>query len=219
VLPIALRDLDIPPIKTHPASHLKSASSEDRHMGVRENISEDNVGPDTPLLRRQPNISAEDRPSLRSLLANPRVRTAIINYSILSLIDIAFVVLQPLILATPVSAGGLGMSPPQIGTIMGVFGLLDGVIEIICFPPLCRAIGTKRVYMLGIGSFWVAIAAFPLMNVLVRWNGLGIHVYLVMFLQLIVLILDGMAFGRSALISFTSLSADRHFTKLVRLCS
>jgi Na+/melibiose symporter-like transporter len=164
-------------------------------LSNRRHVDEENVGPETPLLGGQAKKMALDHPSLKSLLANPRVRTAILNYSILSLLDIAYVVLQPLVLATPVSAGGLGLSPPQIGLIMGLFGFIDGTIEIICFPALCRRLGTKRVFILGIGSFWIAIAAFPLMNFLVKRNGLGLGVYLVMVLQLMVIILDGMAFG------------------------
>jgi hypothetical protein len=182
-------------LKTHASGRFSSTTVED---GLRDgllDVDEEVPGPETPLLRRQRKQLKQTTPSLHSLIINSRVRTAILNYSILALLDIAFVVLQPLILSTPISSGGLGLSPPQIGVIMGVFGLVDGLIEIVCFAPLCRMVSTKKVYLMGIASFPFAIASFPIMNFFARRDGLSINVWLVMGLQLFILILNGMAFG------------------------
>src|ERR1700722_9737611 len=148
-------------------------------------------GPETPLLT---SANPTTKSSLFSILT-PRVQRAILNYSLLSLLDIAVVALQPLVLSTSVDAGGLGLSPATIGLTLGVFGVLDGIAEVACFAWMCKKIGTRNLYAIGIASFTGVIIAFPVMNWLVRLQGLSLLVWLIMGIQFCLLILDGMAFG------------------------
>lgn len=151
-------------------------------------------GPETPLLSSPGPVETSLTPSLFTVVT-PRVQRAILNYSLLSLLDITFVALQPLILSTSVDTGGLGLPPATIGLALGIFGLLDGIIEITCFAWMCRKIGTRKLYSVAIASFAGAIAAFPIMNWLVRRQGLSLMVWVVMGIQFAIIVLDGMAFG------------------------
>jgi hypothetical protein len=62
---------------------------------------------------------ARSQISLMKLLRTPGVALVIGNYGLLAILDIAFAALNPLFLASPVTLGGLGLTPAQIGTIMG----------------------------------------------------------------------------------------------------
>ena len=50
----------------------------------------------------------------------------------------SFRALQPLFLSTPIAIGGLGFDPPTIGTVMSVYGTLNGVFTIFFFSRLTR---------------------------------------------------------------------------------
>jgi hypothetical protein len=125
------------------------------------------------------------------------VTLAVSNYMLLSLIDIVLCVLQPLVFSTPIDAGGLGLNPVEIGIALGIFGLVDGIIEVTCFAWLCKTLGTGRLYRIAIASFFAAFLAFPLMNWIAKSQGLVLLVWIVMGMQFVVMIMDGMAFGES----------------------
>jgi hypothetical protein len=59
------------------------------------------------------------QPSLLKLLRSPGVALAVGNYGLIAILDIAYVALTPVFLASPVALGGLGLDPAQIGMIMG----------------------------------------------------------------------------------------------------
>lgn len=58
------------------------------------------------------------QPSIRDI-ATRSVIVAVANYCALALLDIAFCALLPLFCATSIADGGLGLSPSQIGLILG----------------------------------------------------------------------------------------------------
>jgi hypothetical protein len=70
--------------------------------------------------------------ALKDLLQAPGVALAVGNYGLLAVLDIAFCALQPLFFASPVPLGGLGLSPAQIGMIMG-----GGHLTIPCSATQC----------------------------------------------------------------------------------
>ena len=71
--------------------------------------------------------------SLRNLLT-PRVLTVMLNYAILALLDMAFFVLLPVFLNTPISNGGLGMSPSLIGICLAgyVLRIVPNEVDVVC---------------------------------------------------------------------------------------
>jgi hypothetical protein len=82
---------------------------------------------------------------LKSLLVF-RVIIAGSNYAFVSLVDISFRAIQPLFLSTPIELGGLGLSPFTIGTILSVFGVLNGFCQIFFFPSIHKR-GARRKFL------------------------------------------------------------------------
>ena len=136
---------------------------------------------------------------MRTVLTRP-VLISIANYGALALADIAFIAFLPLFLSTPVTLGGLGLSPPTIGTILGALGVLDGLFQALFFARAVDAWGAKRVYQAGIAAFVPLYALFPAMNAVARARGdgggeIGGVVWALVILQLGMVCVMDMAFG------------------------
>ncbi|KAH7928077.1 MFS general substrate transporter [Leucogyrophana mollusca] len=122
--------------------------------------------------------------SLRALLV-PRVVVPIINYAFLAFIDQCLVVLQPLMYSTSLQLGGLSFSSFTIGIILGVWGVINGIIQIVAFPKLLQRFGPRKLYTVAFGCYLVTIAAFPLMGFLAKRKGrIDASVWAVLILQL-----------------------------------
>ena len=72
--------------------------------------------------------------------------------------------------STPPEFGGLGLAPAQIGTILGVFGVLNGIVQVGCFARVRGWLGQRGTYVLGIVGLGVAFGMFPVLGVLLRWG-------------------------------------------------
>ncbi|KAL0063438.1 hypothetical protein AAF712_009642 [Marasmius tenuissimus] len=107
---------------------------------------------------------------LRDLLVWPVV-ISISNYVSLAFLNIAFNALLPLFLAMPISIGGLGLSPPTIGYIMGGYGGGSGIFQFFYFAKIMRWFGERRMFLNGISTFVVMFALMPMCNVMARANG------------------------------------------------
>jgi hypothetical protein len=131
---------------------------------------------------------------LRSLLT-PRVIIAAGNYAFLSLVDIAFRAIQPLFYSTPIELGGLGMPPSTIGQILSVYGILNGVFQVLFFARIHDYWGSKKVFVIGIASAFPAFAAFPLMSYLAKTQGLSTTVWAVVAFQTVISIGPSLSYG------------------------
>lgn len=131
---------------------------------------------------------------LRSLMT-PRVIIAAGNYASLSLVDIAFRAIQPLFFSTPVALGGLGMPPSTIGKILSVYGVLNGLFQIMFFARIHDYWGSKKVFAAGIASAFPAFAAFPLLNYLARTQGLSTTVWAIVAFQTVISIGLSLSYG------------------------
>jgi len=120
---------------------------------------------------------------LRALLVPP-VLIAAGNYATLSLLDIAFRTSQPLFFATPIELGGLGLNPPQIGNILSIYGVVNGLFQIFFFADLHDRFGSKAIYTTAIVSAIPVILTFPSINALARSQGLNWMVWSLVGLQL-----------------------------------
>jgi hypothetical protein len=114
-----------------------------------------------------------------------RVVLSVINYGILSLVDISYRAIQPLFFSTPVKSGGLGLAPPAIGKILACFGLLNSIFQLLCFARAHALWGTKGLFIGGMLCAIPTFALFPVMNALARAYGVGRVVYAAVALQLI----------------------------------
>lgn len=143
----------------------------------------------------KPDVPSDEKPiSLRSLLTR-RVVIAAANYAMLSLVDIAFRAIQPLFFSTPIHLGGLGLPPPIIGNIMAVFGILNGVFQVFFFAKIHDRWGSKTVFIAGIVSAIPVFAAFPIMNLLARTQGLSLALWVVVGLQIVISIMLSLSYS------------------------
>ncbi|KAI1786343.1 MFS general substrate transporter [Ganoderma leucocontextum] len=137
----------------------------------------------------------EDGPlPLRAIFTRP-VILSIANYGVLALVEIAFIVLAPLFLSTPIALGGLGLRPPTIGAILGTVGLLDCLVQALFFARAIDAWGPKRVFQVGMSTFVPLYALYPLMSLYARVHGLTWVVWAMVGLQNVLLCVMDMAFG------------------------
>ncbi|KAJ7617308.1 major facilitator superfamily domain-containing protein [Roridomyces roridus] len=108
--------------------------------------------------------------SLRGLLTRP-VRIAISNIGCLHFTDACWAALLPLMYATPISQGGLGLSPFTIGLLMGLCGLTNAIIQSLLGGRVIRYFGPRRMSTAAFLAFILMFAAFPVMSYLATRNG------------------------------------------------
>lgn len=72
----------------------------------------------------------------------------------------------PIFLASSSGAGGLGLSPPSIGTVLGGLGLVNGLIQVLFFVPAHKFLGTRLLYSFGVAVF---AAIYGLMALISQW--------------------------------------------------
>ena len=112
-------------------------------------------------------------PSMRKVLTR-RVIIAVLNYALLSFIDIAYIAVEPVFYATDIANGGLGLSPAKIGLCMSIYGLLVGICQIFLFPTFHRWFGSKRLLIFTLVANFPIFALFPVINLSARHSGLSL---------------------------------------------
>ncbi|KAG2128246.1 major facilitator superfamily domain-containing protein [Suillus clintonianus] len=127
----------------------------------------------------------DSKPLPLRLLLIPRVIIAAGNYAALSLLDIAFRDVQPLFFATPVELGGLGLDPPQIGNILAIYGVMNGLFQIFFFADLHDRFGSKIIYSAAMAAGIPMIITLPILNAVARVQGLSLMVWAIVSLQLV----------------------------------
>ena len=137
--------------------------------------------------------SRDEAPSpTRALLPWP-VLLSVMNYALLSFIDISYRAIQPLFYSTPVELGGLGQSPAQIGMLLAAFGIMNGTVQAFYFPALIDRWGPKRLFMTGMTTFIPLFVLYPIISFMSQAS--SSLVWVVVFLQLALGILSDMAYG------------------------
>ncbi len=131
---------------------------------------------------------------VRELLTKP-VLWSVSNYASLALLEIAYRAVQPLFLSTPIELGGLGLTPPTIGAILGSFGVFNGIVQALFFARLVDRFGPKRIFQFGMTMFLPLWVLYPVMSVLAKNQGLTTTVWAVVFFQLALSVLMDMAYG------------------------
>lgn len=135
-------------------------------------------------------------PTLRSVLTH-RVLVAVLNYALLSLIDIAFIAIQPLFYATSISVGGLGLSPPTIGTCLGLYGLFMGTFHVFFFARFYDWLGPKKLLILTLFTNIPIFALFLLINFLAKSYGMNAITWSAVCFQLCLCVFSDMSGGLS----------------------
>jgi Na+/melibiose symporter-like transporter len=146
---------------------------------------------------------------LRTLLTRKIILT-VINYHILAILEISMLSVMPVFFASC-----LHMEPSSIGLIMGIMGLVNGVVQITCFVPLHRRLGTRNIFTLGIASFLLIWLCFPLINKIYVQDGgvMGFKVSALITLLILFSTIEQMSFSEYKAPPFrieTYLSHRRH---------
>lgn len=149
----------------------------------------------------QATIHQDSQLPIRSLFT-PRVVIAAGNYASLSLVDISFRVIQPLFFSTPVHLGGLGLPLSTIGSLLASFGLLNGAAQALFFARMNKKWGPRNVFLWGLGLSIPAFATFPILSLLVRWQGQSITLWIVVFSQIVMSISLCFCYGVWTLLYF-----------------
>jgi MFS family permease len=132
---------------------------------------------------------------LRQLLT-PRVLLAIANYAMLAILDISLGALQPLYYSTPISLGGLGFSPAKIGLVMGMFGILNGILQGLFFSRIVGLVGLRRTFLISMGAFAPLFAMFPVINLVARARDVKVEVWALLVAQLLIWVIMDMSYGK-----------------------
>ncbi|KAG9032220.1 hypothetical protein FRB95_001699 [Tulasnella sp. JGI-2019a] len=179
--------------------------NKEKHFEYKQHVRLDSLSPtDEPLLSSS---QPDDEDTLVELpppkqytiweILTPGVTVAVSNYATLSLLDIARAALIPLFYATPIEAGGLGFKPSTIGVLLGVYGLLNGVMQTLFAARAQRRFGTKTVYVTALLSYFGNFTLLPLMNMAARAKGTESNplLWCILFLQLVLSVGGDAGFG------------------------
>ena len=154
-------------VQTLPRPHARNHSDNDitlddlnepEHARLLSGSEEDQSGPDD-------STDSADSTRTPSILTH-RVLLAIINFGFIAFLEIAFSALLPVFLASSPVVGGLGLSPPSIGSVLGTLGLANGLIQITFFVPVHKFFGTRPLFTLGVAAFAGIYGLMPLTS---RW--------------------------------------------------
>ena len=172
---------------------LPSAVARNRRKSEERNSS-------SPITEQQPDNNSDDDqppPPLRDLMTS-RVLGPVVNYAFLAFIEQCVSVLMPLVYATSIPYGGLGLSSFTIGIIMTALGMTIGISSAIFFPILLRNIGIYRLYRIALGCYFVNVVSYPTMNLLARRAGhVDGYVWTVIVIQLGCAVASVMTFSES----------------------
>ena len=148
----------------------------------------------------------EPKPAtLGELLRSERVRISVGNYGVVAILEIAYSSLQPLVLASPIAFGGLSLSPPVIGALLGSIGLVNGLFQGTFFASFVERFGPRRLFIAGIAAFVPMFLCYPAENY-AAWR-LGREgqplpnlVWILFILQAALLLIMEFAFGERDLV-------------------
>lgn len=131
---------------------------------------------------------------LRQIIVWP-VIISVSNYVSLAFLNICMNALLPLFFAMPIEIGGLGLSPPTIGFLMGLYGAGCGVFQGLFFSRIVERFGEKRVFMFGVSLFIPMFAMFPVISCVARWYGLCTSVWVLVSVFLSLLAVMDLSYG------------------------
>ncbi|KAI0295153.1 MFS general substrate transporter [Multifurca ochricompacta] len=142
----------------------------------------------------------QQRSSLRALLTRPVLLSISIN-ALFAFLEISNNSLVPLVYTTPIRYGGLGLDPAQMGTFLGVFGILNGAFQFAIFPRIMKLMGLRGSLLASMSCLVPAFLLFPI-------NGTADNI--LWFLVLLhMLIMVGINMAYSCIFLYTSSAAPK----------
>ncbi|KAJ7220227.1 major facilitator superfamily domain-containing protein [Mycena pura] len=127
-----------------------------------------------PLLADRQAVAPADPPSepppLRDLFTRP-VIISLSNHAFLCFCQMSFDVMIPLVYATPIELGGLGLSPLYIGRIMGFVGFLNVFAQTFWAAKAIRRFGPHRIFITMFSVLPFSFLVYPFLNYFARRAG------------------------------------------------
>ena len=140
-------------------------------------------------------LKADEPLPLRELLVYPVV-ISISNYVCLAFLNISLTALLPLFLAMPLEIGGLNLSPPIIGYIIGTFGIASAIFHTFYSASIIRRWGERRVFIAAMSTLIPVFLLPPLINFVARgWGRLSFGVCILVGILIILMVLMDLAYG------------------------
>ena len=103
----------------------------------------------------------------------------------------------------PLDIGGLNLSPPAIGYIIGSFGVIDAIFQTYFFASIVRRWGERNVFVAAMSTFIPIFLIFPVINLVAqRWGQLSIGVWILLVLLLVLFTIMDMAYGMTYMHKF-----------------
>lgn len=118
------------------------------------------------------------------------------NFGTLALVELAVYVLLPLFYSSPIEIGGLGFDPPIIGTYMGIFGITNGVIQVLFAARIIEWLGPKLLFCWAVLWFYPLILIFPIMSAVVAAEAkVGPITWILIAIQLLLMALMELSYS------------------------
>ena len=142
---------------------------------------------------------AQRPPALRALLT-PEVITLLVNYALLTFLDMCMQALLPLMWSTSIEHGGLGFSPYLIGLTMGAYGMFSALVQLTLLGPMIRRYGARKVYITNFPCLLVTFLGYPIAGYFARCAGRADwKVWCVIIVQLVANAAVPTTYGKSCL--------------------
>ena len=142
---------------------------------------------------------------IKSLLTS-RVIVAILNYALVSLIDMSYRAVRPSVFGSPVGMGGLGLEPPIIGKMFACEGVMNGLFQILFFKKIHDRLAggsTKALFLWCVPMAILVFWSFPIMARVAELQGKDVEggwlVYGVYAIQTFFFVFFNMASGEPVL--------------------
>ncbi|RDB25878.1 Protein ZINC INDUCED FACILITATOR-LIKE 1 [Hypsizygus marmoreus] len=140
-------------------------------------------------------LDTEQPPPFKALLT-PQVIITLSVYTFLAFVDMSSQILLPLVYSTSIPLGGLGFDAYQIGVILGVWGVINVIVQLSFLGNLIRRFGPTKVHIFSQCSYVWNIGLYPLLSFLVKRSGrVDAKVWTVMIVQLALRLTNNMAYG------------------------
>ncbi|KAI0270439.1 MFS general substrate transporter [Gloeopeniophorella convolvens] len=142
---------------------------------------------------RSNNCSARP-PPLRSLLTRPVLLT-VSNYAAIAFLEISVHTLVPVVYATPVEHGGLGLGPARTGICMGAYGIMNGLLQVTFFARIVKRLGVRGSLVAFVSCLIPTFLLFPIAGLHARRVGMDHALFFYIFLQLFSMVGVDMTYG------------------------
>jgi hypothetical protein len=127
----------------------------------------------------------------------PSVLKPLVVLGLLTFVDMAVLVLQPLVWSTKIKFGGLGLSPYEIGVIKGVWGVANAIFAVSFVAPIMNRFGPKKVLVATFASYATVLALYPLQRwLIIRAGKIDGWTIAVVTIQLMLTFIISPAYGK-----------------------